>query len=78
MRVLDGDEERSSRDRNAAHDSQVRVRCTYVRDGKTVLEQTEFVDRSLTLDELIRLARRFEDLDIRLADIHVGVGPVRR
>jgi hypothetical protein len=48
--------------------------CTYVRDGKIVLEQSEFIDGDMTIDELIKTVKRFEDLGIELFEIRIGFG----
>jgi len=52
----------------------IRVRCTYMRDGEIVLEQSEFIDKHMAIDEFITRAKRFEKLGIELFEIQIGFG----
>ncbi len=47
----------------------VRVFTSYARDSAIVLERSEFVDQAVTIAELIRAAKRFEDLEVKLVEI---------
>lgn len=49
----------------------VRVLSTYTRDGEIILEQSEFVDANVTIDELIRLAKRFESVGAELFEMRI-------
>ena len=75
---MDGEEKEIVRKRINEDNGSVDVRCTYVRDGEIVLEQTEFVDRKLTIAELVEQVRRFEDLGMELVDINISFKSERR
>ena len=80
MRVLDGEGKEPGRDRFNEDEGPFLVRCSYMRAGETVLEQSEFIDRNLTITELVEQARRFEDLGIELVGVRINLvsGPDER
>jgi len=51
--------------------SSVRVSSTYARSAEIVLERSEFVDENMTIGDLIRSAKKLEDLDVELVEIRL-------
>jgi hypothetical protein len=47
----------------------IRVFTTYARNSAIVLERSEFVNQAVTIAELIRAVKRFEDLEVQLVEI---------
>ena len=73
LRVLDGEDKEPGRDRINEDEGPILVHCSYMRAGEIVLEQSEFVDRNLTITELVEQARRFEDLGIKLVGVRISL-----
>ncbi|MGI9486723.1 MAG: hypothetical protein ACR2RF_12765 [Geminicoccaceae bacterium] len=52
---------------------EIRVIATYQRDEQTALIKTEFFDEATSLQDLLRWARKAEDMDIALAGLEIEV-----